>query len=65
VTPPLEAGHQHVYSLRVQWHIKDADLTRVEKVRVEPGKSVTVNFLTVDSWTGVRAQTLPLPRRLP
>lgn len=65
VTPPLEAGHQLVYSLRVHWHIKDADLTRVEKVRVEPGKTVTVNFLTVDSWTGVRAETLPLPRKLP
>jgi len=65
VTPPLEAGHQQAYTLRVRWHIKDADLTRVEKIRVEPGKTVTVNFLTVDSWTGVRAETLPLPRKLP
>jgi uncharacterized protein (TIGR03000 family) len=65
VTPPLEAGSHQVYTLRVRWHIKGADLTRVERVRVEPGKSVTVNFLTVDSWTGVRAETLPLPRRLP
>ena len=64
VTPPLETGRQQVYTLRVRWHIKDADLTRVEKVRVEPGKSVTVNFLTVDSWTGVRAETLPPPRKL-
>jgi uncharacterized protein (TIGR03000 family) len=65
VTPPLETGRQQVYTLRVRWHIKDADLTRVEKVQVEPGKSVTVNFLTVDSWTGVRAETLPPPRKLP
>ena len=65
VTPPLEAGCQQVYTLLVRWHIKDADLTRVEKVRVEPGKTVTVNFLTVDSWTGVRAETLPPPRKLP
>jgi uncharacterized protein (TIGR03000 family) len=65
VTPPLERDQHLVYALRVRWHIKDADLTRVEKVRVEPGKTVTVNFLTVDSWTGVRAETLPAPRKLP
>jgi uncharacterized protein (TIGR03000 family) len=65
VTPALEPGHQFVYTLRVRWHIKDAELTRVEKARVERGKSVAVNFLTIDSWTGVRAETLPTPRKLP
>jgi uncharacterized protein (TIGR03000 family) len=65
VTPALEPGHQFFCTLRVRWHIKDADLTRVEKVHVERGESVTVNFLTVDSWTGVRAETLPAPRKLP
>jgi uncharacterized protein (TIGR03000 family) len=65
VTPPLQRGHRHIYTLRVHWHIQDADLTRVEKVEVESGKRITVNFLTVDSWTGVRAETLPQPRKLP
>jgi uncharacterized protein (TIGR03000 family) len=65
VTPPLSAGKNLVYTLRVHWSIKDAELTRVEKVIVEPGKQFTVNFLTVDSWTGVRAETLPPPRKQP
>jgi uncharacterized protein (TIGR03000 family) len=64
VTPPLKTGHKLIYTLRVQWHVQDADLTRVEKVQVEPGKRVTVNFLTVDSWTGVRAETLKMPRKV-
>jgi len=65
VTPPLKTDRPLVYTLRVQWHIKDAELTRVEKVHVEPGKTIIVNFLTVDSWTGVHAETLSVPRRLP
>jgi uncharacterized protein (TIGR03000 family) len=65
VTPPLERGHRLFYTLRVRWHIQDADLTRVEKVEVESDKRVIVNFLTVDSWTGVRAELLHQPRKLP
>jgi len=64
VTPPLQGGRTFAYTLRVHWHIKDADLTRVEKVQVEPGKCVSVNFLSVDSWTGVRAETLEMPRKV-
>jgi uncharacterized protein (TIGR03000 family) len=64
VTPPLEAGQPVVCTLRVRWHVKDADLTRVEKVEAEAGKCVTVNFLTVDSWTGVRTETLKMPRKV-
>jgi len=64
VTPPLEAGRPLTYTLRVRWQVKDAELTRVERVEVEHGKRVTVNFLTVDSWTGVRAETLKMPRKV-
>jgi uncharacterized protein (TIGR03000 family) len=65
VTPLLESSRRHIYTLRVRWNVQDAELTRVEKVQVEAGDRVTVNFLTTDSWTGVRAQTLPQPRKLP
>jgi uncharacterized protein (TIGR03000 family) len=65
VTPPLPAGKDHVYTLRVRWSIKDVELTRTETVQVMAGGQFTVNFLTVDSWTGVRPETLPLPRKQP
>jgi uncharacterized protein (TIGR03000 family) len=65
VTPALPAGKELTYTLRVRWGVKDADLSRVEKVRVEPGKRVVVNFLTVDGWTGTRVETVPQPRKQP
>jgi uncharacterized protein (TIGR03000 family) len=65
VTPPLQAGQRLTYTLRVHWHIHGAELTRIEKVRIEPGKSATVNFLTVDSWTGTRTEMLNMPRKGP
>jgi uncharacterized protein (TIGR03000 family) len=65
VTPPLQTGRLLTYTLRAHWHIQDADLTRTEKVRVEPNKSTTVNLLTVDGWSGVRPETLPQPRKAP
>jgi uncharacterized protein (TIGR03000 family) len=63
VTPPLPPGQRLGYSLRVHWHIHDAELTRSETVQVEPGKVASVNFLTVDSWTGTRAEMLNMPRK--
>jgi uncharacterized protein (TIGR03000 family) len=65
VTPPLQTGRALMYTLRAHWHVQDADLTRAERVRVEPGKSISVNFLTVDGWSGVRPETLPQPRKAP
>jgi uncharacterized protein (TIGR03000 family) len=55
MTPPLPPGGVLSYTLQARWRIKDANLSRVEEVRVQPGATVTVNFLTTDSWTGTRA----------
>jgi uncharacterized protein (TIGR03000 family) len=52
VTPPLEEGRPVLYTLRVRWRVKGAELCRVEEVQVRPGTVATVNFLTTDSWTG-------------
>ncbi len=53
ITPPLPSGLPLSYTLRARWRIKDAELSRVEEVQVQSGATVTVNFLTTDSWTGV------------
>jgi uncharacterized protein (TIGR03000 family) len=65
ITPPLPQGSNLVYTLRVRWPIRDAELTRVEKVGVVPGGRFTVNFLTVDSWIGQRMETLSRPAQVP
>jgi uncharacterized protein (TIGR03000 family) len=62
-TPSLP--EERTYTLRALWRIKDGKLTRVEKVQVQPGARLTVNFLTTDSWTGQRVETLPPPRKAP
>jgi uncharacterized protein (TIGR03000 family) len=72
-TPPLPIGQAQSYSVQVRWRIKDAVLSRSETVEVAPGGVFTVNFLTANSWTGIRAsvedpgtpQELGRPRRLP
>ena len=53
ITPPLPAGCS-AYTLSARWRVGDAELRRVEEVEVRPGSTVTVNFLTSDSWTGRR-----------
>jgi uncharacterized protein (TIGR03000 family) len=55
-TPPLPAGRSLFYTLHVRWRLKDVELSRVETVKVEPSATVTVNFLTTDSWTGRRVK---------
>jgi uncharacterized protein (TIGR03000 family) len=62
VTPILAENRTLFYTLRVRWPIKGVELTRVEKVPVVAGGRITVNFLTVDGWTGMRQETLPPPR---
>jgi uncharacterized protein (TIGR03000 family) len=63
LTPPLPEGGESLYSLRVRWYFQDAELSRVEEVRVRPGMTQTVNLLTTDSWTGRRIEMLPKPRQ--
>jgi uncharacterized protein (TIGR03000 family) len=65
LTPPLPSSRKLEYTLRVRWQIHGVELTRVEKVQVVSGGRFTVNFLTVNSWTGRRIETLPMPARLP
>jgi uncharacterized protein (TIGR03000 family) len=65
VTPPLPSDRNLTYTIRARWRIQDVELTRVEKVPVLPGGKRTVNFLTVDSWTGRRVEMLPTPRPQP
>jgi uncharacterized protein (TIGR03000 family) len=65
MTPPLASGHNSPYTLRARWEIQGAELTRVERIQVAPGGRFTVNFLTVDSWTGRRIETLGMPAKLP
>ena len=60
-TPPLPTGRPLRYTLRVRWQVKDAELSRVEEVQVAPGGTFTVNFLTTDSWTGKRLESMMLP----
>jgi uncharacterized protein (TIGR03000 family) len=62
LTPPLPSGRTLVYTIRARWIIKDAELTRVEDVPVRADHTVTVNFLTSDSWKGRRLETLPKPK---
>jgi uncharacterized protein (TIGR03000 family) len=64
VTPALPEGRARSYTIRARWLIQDAELTRVEEVRVQPGGRYVVNFLTPDSWTGRRLPTLPPPRKV-
>jgi uncharacterized protein (TIGR03000 family) len=62
------------YTLSVRWQIQGAELTRSEHVRVHPGQAVTVNFLTVEGWSGRKltssdaqrsVEPLWLPRKTP
>jgi uncharacterized protein (TIGR03000 family) len=64
-TPTLPAERELTYTLKVYWRIKDAQLTRSEKVQVHPGGKASVNFLNADNWTGQRIETLPPPRKAP
>lgn len=59
VTPPLPLDQSSSYVLRARWLIKGYELTRTETVEVRPGGTATVNFLTVDSWTGHAIETAP------
>jgi uncharacterized protein (TIGR03000 family) len=65
VTPPLPSGRLLDYTLRVRWQTGGVELTRVEKVQVASGGRFRINFLTAQSWTGRRIDTLPMPARLP
>jgi uncharacterized protein (TIGR03000 family) len=56
ISPPLEKGHVFDYTIRVHWRLDDVALDRSAKIQVEPGKAVTVDFLTVDGWTGTRVK---------
>jgi uncharacterized protein (TIGR03000 family) len=64
-TPALAADRDVTYTLKVYWRIKDAQLTRTEKVLVHPGGKATVNFLSIENWSGQRVETLPPPRKAP
>jgi uncharacterized protein (TIGR03000 family) len=59
---PSESG----YTLSVRWQTQGAELTRSERVRLRPGQTLTVNFLTVEGWSGrrVTSQTMPPPEQL-
>jgi uncharacterized protein (TIGR03000 family) len=54
VTPSLSPGGEQHYTLEARWHIKGVELTRREKVQVQPGAVVTANFLSTNGWTGTR-----------
>jgi uncharacterized protein (TIGR03000 family) len=62
LTPPLQSANNFRYLIQARWLIHDAELSRSEEVQVTPGGTVVVNFLTTDSWTGRRLETLPHPR---
>ena len=64
-TPTLPPDRDLTYTLKVNWRIKDAQLTRTERIQVRPGEKATVNFLNADHWTGQRVETLPPPRKAP
>jgi uncharacterized protein (TIGR03000 family) len=61
------------YTLSVRWQTQGAELTRAERVHLRPGQTITVNFLTVDGWSGRRlggpagpgAEQLWPPRKIP
>jgi uncharacterized protein (TIGR03000 family) len=65
LTPPLGKGHNLSYNLRARWQIQGVELTRVERIQVVPGERFTINFLTVDSWTGRRIKKPGMPTKLP
>jgi uncharacterized protein (TIGR03000 family) len=54
------------YALSVHWPTHGAELTRSERVRLQPGQTLTVNFLTVEGWSGRRlaAPVGPAPEKL-
>jgi uncharacterized protein (TIGR03000 family) len=62
VTPRLSNDRDSIYTIRVRWLIKDAELSRVERISVQPGLTTTVNFLTNENWTGHRLERLPYPQ---
>jgi uncharacterized protein (TIGR03000 family) len=73
VTPPLTEDVEFSFTVRARWRIKNAELSRTEIIRLRPGAVVTVNFLTVDGWTGRLLETesapggaevLPRPREI-
>jgi uncharacterized protein (TIGR03000 family) len=59
LTPPLPAAGDLWYTIRARWRIKDAELSRVEEIRVQRSGRFTVNFLTTDSWVGHRVEPNP------
>lgn len=68
ITPDLSPGEARLYRLRVVWRIKGYELTRSALVSVSAGAVASVNFLTVEGWTGRRldadpVEVLPEPRR--
>jgi uncharacterized protein (TIGR03000 family) len=65
VTPRLAADSKAAYLIRARWLIKDAELSRVERVTVAPGATITANFLTAESWTGKWLERMPHPRADP
>jgi uncharacterized protein (TIGR03000 family) len=63
VTPSLPADRLYVYTIRARWLTRNIELLREENVHLQAGHTVTVNFLTSDSWTGRQLETLPDPKR--
>jgi uncharacterized protein (TIGR03000 family) len=60
----LPAGRIACYTIQAHWIVGDVELQRTEKVLVEPGQTVTVNFLSTDSWTGKRRLATEAQRRM-
>lgn len=54
VTPQLTPNGPSHYELRARWLIQGHELTRTESIDVRQGSTTTVNFLTIDGWTGTK-----------
>jgi uncharacterized protein (TIGR03000 family) len=59
-TPPLESG-TYSYKIRAKWRQNDKDMERTRTVRIQPGKTVTVDFSR--SNTGQQGEQIDQPRR--
>jgi uncharacterized protein (TIGR03000 family) len=57
VTPPLEAGRDLTYDLRVRWQDGGKPVERSQAVRVRPGDKLLIDYTA--------AEPLPLPRDFP
>jgi uncharacterized protein (TIGR03000 family) len=69
---PINAESE--YTLTVRWQTQGALLTRSQYARLKPGQTVTLNFLTVEGWSGRKlaspaaqrsVEPLWLPRKTP